>query len=281
MKFQPLLDNFVSWARERPDIRSVFVVGSHARADSEYAADEYSDVDLLIFGTQPNFYLDTAGWLKHVGTVWMTNANTSGKSEPQRRAIFEGGLVLDFLFYSVGYLENLLHNQLVHRSFCRGVRTLLDKDNMAHRVIPPDFTPPALRPPSKNEFLENVLSFRYLCLFIAKQLMRGELWVVKARDNNMKDYILKMIEWHTRAVKGWETDTWHGGRYMEKWAAPWISEAVPRLFAHFDKQDSSRALFESMDFYRRLATETAQRLNYPYDHEPDQEITQWVKDCLV
>ena len=64
-----LADDFISsfarWASTQPDIRAVGLVGSHARN----AANESSDIDLVIITDHPNKYLKQTEWTRSFGTV--------------------------------------------------------------------------------------------------------------------------------------------------------------------------------------------------------------------
>jgi aminoglycoside 6-adenylyltransferase len=73
-----------------------------------------------------------------------------------------------------------------------------------------------------------------------------------------------MMEWHARAMKGQDYDTWMRGRFLEEWADPRALEELPETFAHYDKDDVWHALFATMDLFRWLSVETAERLGYSY-----------------
>lgn len=51
----------------------------------------------------------------------------------------------------------------------------------------------------------------FLYSFFAKQIVRGELWTSKARENDLRVLLLRMMEWHAKALHGNDYDVWHGG----------------------------------------------------------------------
>ncbi len=53
-------------ANTRPDIRAAIVIGSRARV--ERPADEWSDLDIIVFTTAPEYYLSKVDWLENIGT---------------------------------------------------------------------------------------------------------------------------------------------------------------------------------------------------------------------
>ena len=89
-----------------------------------------------------------------------------------------------------------------------------------------------------------------------------------------------MIEWHARATHGWEYDTWFKGRYLEEWADPRALEALRDAFSQYDYDYIRRALFATMNLFRWLAMETAEKLGYPYPTEADNRVTEWLRSHL-
>jgi aminoglycoside 6-adenylyltransferase len=96
----------------------------------------------------------------------------------------------------------------------------------------------------------------------------------------MKRLLLRMLEWHTRAMKGWHHDTWHNGRFIERWAHPRALQALHAVFAHYDGAEIKRALLATMDLFRWLAKETAEYLGYQYPTLADQHVSDLVNRLL-
>ena len=59
------LDMFTSWASAQPDVQGVALVGSYARD----AAQDDSDIDLVLLTDRPQKYLDERQWVKRFGLV--------------------------------------------------------------------------------------------------------------------------------------------------------------------------------------------------------------------
>ena len=75
----------------------------------------------------------------------------------------------------------------------------------------------------------------------------------------MKWRLLALLEWHARAVDP-SVDTWHNGRFLERWADAGALAALERAYAHYDLRDVARALWETIDLFQGLEVETARRL---------------------
>ena len=165
----------------------------------------------------------------------------------------------------------------------RGVRVILDKDGLAPQFL-------ALRPPQRpasapqaQEYVDAVNEFWFEAVWTAKHLRRGEVWRAKcvSLDGRMKSLLLRMMEWHAFAARGPANNTWEDGRFLEEWADPRAIRELTSAFAHYDADDIARALIATMDLFRWLAIETAQRLGCAYPAEAGANLTAWVKACLA
>ena len=65
--YENLEKNFVSWAQAKEDIRAAFMVGSRARSD--HPADEWSDMDIILYTSKQDSYLSDAKWVENFGKV--------------------------------------------------------------------------------------------------------------------------------------------------------------------------------------------------------------------
>ena len=109
-------------------------------------------------------------------------------------------------------------------------------------------------------------------------LVRGELWVVKFRDWTMKEMLLRMLEWHSLATRGPETDTWYIGTKLRRWVDTETWAEVQWVFSRFDRADAWRGLVAMMALFTRLTHETAAALGLDYPAESEQAVTTYVLD---
>jgi aminoglycoside 6-adenylyltransferase len=284
LAYEQLLERFVAWAQTQPDIRAAIILGSRAR--TERPADEWSDLDLWIITTDPDRLLSQTDWLEHLGTPWLTFLEpTATGGGTERRVLFEGGLDVDFVPTPVELVQRFAAEGWppdIAGVIRRGAHFVLDKDRLAASLELAPGDPPAPRPPTEDQFLNLVNDFWYHAVWVAKKLRRGELWTAKTGcDSYMKRLVLAMIEWHARAVSGWSSDTWHGGRFLEQWADPNAIAGLRVAFAHYDEADVRRALFATVDLFRWLAAETAARLSYPYPAAAEEHVTNLVRNYLL
>jgi aminoglycoside 6-adenylyltransferase len=273
---QQLENRVIAWVGTQPTVRAVLVVGSRARP--EPPADEWSDLDLIVFATDFASYATHDRWLDAIGPVWVVLPFQTGAGDPERQVLFDGGYKVDFVFMTVDALQHMAETGTLGDVYRRGYRILLDKDGLAAQLPPPSYSSPPTptAQPSEQAFALAVGYFWAGALAVARQLRRRNLWVAKSRDWVLKGHLLKMLEWHARAEHGWDTDTWYEGKFLAQWTDPQSWHALHGAFGRFDAADSWQTLFATMDLFRRLATETAARLGYAYPAALDKRVTQLV-----
>jgi aminoglycoside 6-adenylyltransferase len=269
-----LEDQVIVWAETQPKIRAILVVGSRARRN--HPGDEWADLDLMLFVTDFTEYLARADWLEEIGRVWVYLPHQTGDGDPERLVLFEGGYKADFIFYTLAELQRLGQLHTLPDVYRRGYYIIVDKDGLAAQMSSPTFGPAAGVPPSVETFQLAVNTFWYGAVYVAKQIRRRELWIVKFRDWTMKEGLLKMLEWHAHTLHGWDYDTWHDGRFLVEWTDVQTWEALQHAFGRFNALECWQTLLATMTLFRRLATETASRLDYSYPTELDEQITQYV-----
>jgi aminoglycoside 6-adenylyltransferase len=86
---EQLEDRIVTWAESQPNVRAILVIGSRARR--VFPADEWSDLDLILFATDSEPYLAGNEWLRDIGNVWLNLPHQTGSGHPERLVHFEGG----------------------------------------------------------------------------------------------------------------------------------------------------------------------------------------------
>ncbi len=282
---EQIMSNFVQWAQEQPIIRAVLVIGSRSRVD--HPADQWADLDLLFVTTDPYRFLTKTDWLDVLGTPWLTYVEDDA-GVLERRVLFEGGVDVDFVPLSVEQIEKMMGADLLPLEdvILPGMRVLLDKDgfteifHMARAALAE--SPTRSIPPHVTELMEVVNNFWYHALWVAKKVRRGELWYAKwALDMQMKELLLRMMEWHERATHGWNYNTWKDGRFLEEWADPHALKELRYTYAHYDEEDIERALLATLRLFRWLTRETTALLNYDYPIGVDEQITRLMQPFLT
>jgi aminoglycoside 6-adenylyltransferase len=276
--YEHLLQRILAWANAQDNIRAVVQVGSRVRQD--HPGDEWADIDLMLYLTTPETYNDSTDWLTAVAPVWMAIPSYTAGNDPELLVMFEGGYNVDFVFCPVGALDWLRDHASEDMAYRHGGRVLLDRDGRAASVIPT--TPSVHHPQSPSERDLDVLcqSFWYTCVYIARQIRRGDCWVAQMASAQQKQMLLKMLEWHTGVKSQWQRDTWHNGRFIQEWADPRALEELPYIFGGFKRDSAAKALRASAVLFHWLAEETAAGLGYPYNKQIGERASALIHEAL-
>jgi aminoglycoside 6-adenylyltransferase len=278
-----LIERFVTWAQAEDDIRAAMIVGSRARTD--HPADEWSDLDLVVFAANPERYTASEDWLAQIGPYWLTFVEPTPLGGEERRVLFADGYDVDIPIIPVQFLETLVSPTIppgIADLIRRGMRIVLDKDGTLTRLAKLPFPEmPLFQQPTAAEFTNAVSDFLFHTVWTAKKLRRGDLWWAKSCcDVYLKGLLHRALEWHAHATNGPTCDTWMRGRFLEEWADPRAVAALPQAFAHYDRQDIARALRATIGLFRWLAQEAAQCWGYSYPTSADQAATGFVERLL-
>lgn len=272
--YEQMERNFVSWAQTVEDIRAAFIVGSRARED--HPADEWSDMDIVIYTSEQNYYLSNQEWLSNFGDICTSFVSETDGGDPECLTLFDGGRQVDFVIHTLDTLKDMVKSKIIPNNFYRGVKVLIDKDHIAQYILPQYSRAPQGNPLSEDKFLQTVNMFWFLALYSSKQILRNELWVVKLRDGNMKQLLLQIIEWHEKVVNGAEYDTWHAGRFLCEWASKETQMELHNAFGHFDRIDSWKALIATINLFKRLSHEIAEKNKFTYPDNLEKSVYEWI-----
>jgi aminoglycoside 6-adenylyltransferase len=279
LAYEQLIGRFTRWAQDEENIRAAMVIGSRARMD--HPADRWSDLDLIIITDDPQMIINSADWVTNIAKPLLTfiEVTNNGKNL-ERRVLFEGGLDVDFSPIPSALVKEFSDDGLpleVADVIWRGTRVLFDKDGLVHRMLGLVKEQPPASLPSQNDYLQVVNDFWYHAVWSAKHLRRGELWWAKSGCDDRLKYLLRtMMEWHTHSFHKENTDTWMRGRFLEEWVDPRALRELKSAFAHYDSDDIWHALFVTMNLFRWLAIETAQKLDFLYPSNGDAKATELV-----
>jgi len=213
--YKELEQKFTTFATAQEDIRAAFIIGSRARVD--HPADEWSDMDIVFYTTKPDYYLRNQEWIEQLGDFLCSFVCQTAGGDSERLNLFKNGYQADFVIHSAEVLSYIASVKKIPDNFYRGVRVLIDKDHLSQNIFPEQFKPSMPFPISQEAYLKVTNTFWFATLYVAKQILRSELWVAKMRDYDLKGLLLQMIEWHEKTLLGSDYDTWHAGRFISEW----------------------------------------------------------------
>jgi aminoglycoside 6-adenylyltransferase len=254
-----MLEKMVEWGKKEDVVRALILIGSRA---GRRLVDNFSDYDLSVFCSADASYTGSESWLIQFGSVLVCIKEKifyKGKAFPSLLVIFEGGIKVDFSFLSLDVLDEIVQSSDLPDDYNLGYKILLDKDDRAARMLSPQFEVKVIKP-SEQEFHQVVKEFWFEIYHVGVYLKREDLWSVKFRSWAAHSFLLRMMEWQAQAENDWCCSTPPIGKRMSSWVHKDLWKDLHGVFAHFDSEDSWKALFNTMELFKRLTVETAQSL---------------------
>ena len=256
-----MLQKIIQWAEKEEAVKTLILLGSRA---SRQPVNDLSDYDIAVFCDTFESYIKTEAWLSALGNVWVCVKEKifyKNKVFPSRLVIFEGGIKVDFSFLTIDILDEIARSNPLPDDYNIGYKVLLDKENATADMLQPQFEIKATKP-SEQEFLDVIKEFWFEVYHIAVYLKREDLWSVKFRSWAAHTFLLRMIEWHAQAENNWSCSTPPLGKHMSSWVTKGLWKDLHGIFSHFDADDSWKALFNTMELFRRITADTAQGLGF-------------------
>jgi aminoglycoside 6-adenylyltransferase len=277
----------LNWADQNPNLQLALVVGSRARRQPP--ADEWSDLDLILFFDDPAPWSGTNTWLEAFGGIELAYSQASPAGDIEWLVLYASGLKADFM---VARFPPQIKNEadrkdyLLHGPFKEvlafGLRLLVDKRGEFGDLPKKIGTAVATSLPDEAIYTYHLHRFWMDCIRVAKFLRRDELWRAKMLcDCAMKQQMLTLLEWLALANGASAAQVWYEGRNLSNWADSSALEALPDTFGRLESADLWRALHASLQLFQRLAQECSQRLGYPYPADLAELIRGRVHDIQV
>jgi aminoglycoside 6-adenylyltransferase len=254
-----MLEKIIAWSKKEEGVKALILLGSRAGLQP---VDHFSDYDLSVFCDTHEPYTQTEEWLSQFGNVWVCvkeKVFCRGNTFPSRLVIFEGGIKVDFSFFSSDVLDEIVHCNPLPDDYNIGYKVLLDKENRTAGMLAPQFELKAIKP-SEQEFHEVIKEFWFEVYHVGVYLKRKDLWSVKFRSWATQTFFLRMIEWHVQAENEWRCPP--NGKRISSWVGKDLWQDLHGIFAHFDAEGSWKALFNTMELFRQVTADTAKALGF-------------------
>lgn len=273
------------WSNNDKNIKYAIIIGS----TSHNEADEYSDIDIMVFCKNPNYYLETKEWLNEISPFQICyTQNNISEGVPMRRIVFKNKVEIDFtpinykeiskahLFcklsktklYSIipTKLKVSLESKIIGFNMytSKGREVIADKNNLDIRVKFISETFPYGTPKiTKFLFEENYNYFYHQIIREAIRLRRGEIYASKeCAEYFSKGRLREMIEWYMKLQKGLDYETYYNGKKLEYWCDNKIVLKMKNIYGNLNFESSKEALYQTFTLYNELAIIVAEKIKY-------------------
>ena len=277
---QALIDRIVALAQTDEDIRAVILEGSLATGRQ---VDELSDYDVNIYSGDYARYLTDDRWMERIGEVLVYQKEELLFYDaiiPTRLVVFRDRPRVDFSFWPVALLSDMVHGRKQYESYRNGYLILVDKDGLAAQLPPPDGGGFVISPPGRDTFLQTLYDFWFEAYCVARYLARGDLWYAKRVENSyIKEHLFQMALWHHQAARGWPRDPLlhKEGKRFERWASPQLLAGIKGCFSGYDVEGTWSSLFAMVDLFGRLARQTALQLHIAYPERVERHVIEYLR----
>ena len=254
------------YAEQDKDIKAVIAIGSSTRSD--LPADEFSDLDLIIVTSAPDRWYsgESPALLGKVSISFIEPTLGGGK---ERRCIYDADRDVDMIIFTPLQFENALKEGVAEWVMNRGWKLLYDGGDYAKKI--PQFVTLEVHHAvmTDAEYENTVNDFFFHIIWACKKFRRGELWSAKmCIDGYLKERLLKMIEQNQLCFGN--TDVWHDGRFLDRWADSSVLDELKDCFAHYDSDDCRRALLATQRLFARLARTVADKRGFIYPEKAEE-----------
>lgn len=273
-RYDDIINNLIKYGETSELVKAEVLIGSQARQSN--CADEYSDMDVILFVTDIDFFLNSDEWINFLGKYYISFVEKTVSGGMERRVFFENAMDADFIFLQADDMSRLDElAEIVSRSY----KILLDKTNFTDIISRVAKSDKPFSVPSESELQNLINEFWFHVIWAAKKVMRGELWsAITCVDGHMKEMLLKMTEYYSLALHGSDYDTWHSGRFIEQWAEPWVVKEFENIYAGYSDKDIMKAISTTMNLFRKIAIETADKWDYQYPVISGKYATEWFRN---
>ncbi|MBO4457799.1 MAG: aminoglycoside 6-adenylyltransferase [Butyrivibrio sp.] len=259
-KFFEIKGKILESANSDEDIKAIISIGSSTRSDMK--ADEYSDLDLFIVTTNTEPWY-SGEYPKRFGNVSISFIEDTLGGGKERRCIYDEDKDVDMIPLTPEQFETVVKDGVAQWVMNRGYDVLYDVMNCTDLLkehISCSTSTPSM---SSDEFSNMINDFYFHNIWAYKKLKRGEIWAAKMNvDAYLKWYLLRMIELY--CYKANNTDVWHDGRFVDKWADKDILAELEKCFAHYNAEDILSALRNTHKLFARITRKIAQIEGYEY-----------------
>jgi aminoglycoside 6-adenylyltransferase len=276
-----VIERLLNWAEHQTLVRAMLLTSS--RAIPNAPTDIFSDYDVILAVREVHpFYTDRA-WLEAFGPVLVLYRDPLeayyGFPKTAYVTQYENGLKIDFTLWSVEILQQVEADPELPAEFDAGYRVLLDKDHLTNALRSPTYAAYIPRRPTQAEYQTVVELFFHEATYAAKHLWRDDLMAAKYNlDHAMKlENLRLMLEWHIEIDQQWTVKPGPYGRRLKKWLRPDLWAELESTYTGAGLEANWDAMFNTIDLFRRVASEVGERLGYAYPVDLDQRAVAYLE----
>jgi aminoglycoside 6-adenylyltransferase len=278
-----VLETIIQWAKKKPEIRAVLLTST--RAVPNAPVDVLSDYDVILILEEIRPFVLDKTWLNDFGEVLVVYWDAIyphsefGDDCCGNVTQYVDGLKIDFTLWSVELLQKIVDASTLEPELDAGYKILLDKDKLTTKLQPPSFQSYLPKPPTLEAYQTHINDFLTNAPYVAKCLKRSELFPLKwALDYDMKHvYLRQMLEWYVGVKTDWKIPVGSLGKGLTNHLPPDVLLALQESYAGAGIEENWKALFKTLEVFRRVASEVGQHLDYVYPEDLHARVIAYIE----
>ncbi len=268
-----IIGRLIQWAEEEASVRALLLTST--RAAPQAMVDRFSDYDVIVVVTDIHPFFDDRAWLGNFGKVLVVYRDPiqldRGVEKFAYITQYEDITKIDFTLMPVELMRRVAEDSRLPEDLDVGYAVLLDKDHLTDGLKPPTYRAFIPLPPTAAAYLNVVEEFFHEATYAVKHLWRDDLMPAKYNlDHAMKQVNLRqMLEWRMEMDYDWSVKPSAYGKGLKKRLSPELWSQLENTYVGAEIEDNWRALFRTIELFRKVAIQVADHLGYAYPYDLD------------
>ncbi len=155
---------------------------------------------------------------------------------------------------------------------------LLDKHNLVRDLPVPGERAYYTQCPTETEWNKTLNELWWLQGYIAKELWRKEMPLVKQLyDVYFMNSLRKLLSWHAAIEKDWKLNVGKAGKWFRRFLPEELYEEFISLYSRADYKEQWEKLLKAGSFIRKLGQDLSGKLGYVYPLQDDLNVSEYIR----
>lgn len=273
-----MMELILGVAQNDTRIRAVIQDGS--RSNPSVSKDIFQDFDIIYIVKSLHPFKKDPTWIDVFGERMIMQLPEDMELYPPDESM-KGGYSYLLQFLDGNRIDLTLVTVTHSKRFTQDslCKLLLDKDGMfdAAPLPPASDRDYLVTPPTARSFDDCCNEFWYTNSGLAKGLWRKEMVLVKELYHKViHEALVQMVDWYIECRHG-AVNAGKFGKYYDRYLEPEIYEQFLTTYVSADWENNWRCVYLTIDLFRKLAGEVADKHDYEYRMEEDANVTAFLK----
>lgn len=272
----------IDTAKSDGRIRIVLLNGS--RANSNIQPDNFQDFDIVFIVSNINSFISDHIWTDFFGEkliYQLPDEMTFGNDDKGNNKNI--GYSYLMLFKDRNRIDLTLfpiENFKTDFAFDSLTIVWLDKDNLIPNIPHSTDKDYHIQKPTEKNFLETCNEFWWVSTYVAKGLLRNEITYAKEMlERTVRPMFMKIIEWFIGTETNFSISFGKGGKNMQQNLSSMQYAKILATYSDQQLENNWKSLFLMTELFGEFAATVANRLNFQYNLNEQQNVITYLKTC--